>query len=541
MPPREQGLPFAGQEGRFFALQKFNSLNTKAQRPAIEDEEFSWLENFMPIGDGNLRTTPSNGSPLFTAAGGLTVVYLFFFNIGSNSFVAVFLSDGTAVQVNTTTAVQTPISNVGGTFYGGGALPAAAQWGSSGILIVSQVTSSAYWAWDGTTLFPPGAASPSWLNGGTPTNMPQGLSGNAIEIFQSRSWVFNNGVGNFSAPGNGASFSGVAGGGSFPSTDSFLRRSFVAARQSNGFLYVFGDSSINVISNVQTSGAPAVTTFNNQNVDPQIGTPWPNSVQAYSRGLVFGNSSGIHALYGGSAEKIGDKLDGLFLNAQNVFSGANPTTSPSAAVAIVYGIRLYMLLVPVMDLFTGQFRNVLAVWDGKKWFLASQDSNLVYIASQEIDSVLTAWGTDGTNVFRLFASASGTLRKIVQSKLWSGDGFVVTKDAFREYLMAIDNSGAGYALTGTIDMQNENGGNSAAVSFASNTFAIVWLNASSGVIQWQNASNQNLSFTVVGLSLGGANVNATGALLGVTLQSTSPDFTIVAYALLYRNKAPIGG
>ncbi len=546
MPPRGEQrssghLPFAGEEGRFFALQKFNSLNTKAQRPAIEDEEFSWLENFMPIGDGNLRTTPSNGSTLFTAPGGTTIIYMFFYNIGANSFGAFFLSDGTATQVNTTTGVQTVISNIPGTFYGGGTLPAAAQWGSSGILIVSQVTTDGYWAWDGTTLFPPGSASPSWLNGGTPTNMPLGLSGNAIEIFQSRAWVFNNGVGNFSAPSNGASFSGASGGGSFPSTDSFLRRSFISARQSNGFLYVWGDSSINVISNVQTSGSPATTTFNNQNIDPQVGTPWPNSVQAYGRGLIFGTSRGVHALLGGAAEKVSDKLDGIFLNAQSILTGANPTTAPSAAVHTLYGIKVYCLLLPVADLFTGQFRNVLVVYDGKKWFMASQVSRLVYVASQEINSTLTAWGTDGTNAFPLFATPSSSLNKIIQSKLWSGDGFVITKDAFRHYLMATDKSGGGYTLTGTVDMQNENGGNSVSVSFSSNTFAIVWLNATSGVIQWQNSSSQNLFFTVAGLSLGGQNVNATGALLGVTLQSTSADFIIVAYALLYRNKAPIGG
>jgi len=546
MPPRgeQRGsghLPFAGDEGRFFALQKFNSLNTKAQRPAIEDEEFSWLENFMPLGDGNLRTIPSNGSALFTAPGGTTIIYMFFYNIGATSFGAFFLSDGTATQVNTTTGVQTVISNIPGTFYGGGTLPAAAQWGSSGILIVSKVTPDGYWAWDGTTLFAPGQASPSWLNGGTPTTMPLGLSGNAIEIFQSRAWVFNLGVGNFSAPSNGASFSGASGGGSFPSTDSFLRRSFISARQSNGFLYVWGDSSINVISNVQTSGSPATTTFNNQNIDPQVGTPWPNSVQAYGRGLVFGNSSGVYSLVGGGAEKISDKLDGIFLEAQATITGANPTTAPSAAVHTLYAIKVYCLLLPVQDLFTGQFRNVLTVFDGKKWFLASQVSALVYVATQEVDSVLTAWGTDGSNAFRLFATPSSSLNKILQSKLWSGDGFVITKDAFRHYLMATDNSGGGYALTGTVDMQNENGGNSVAVSFSSNTFAIVWLNASAGVIQWQNASAQNLTFTVVGLSLGGQNVNATGALLGVTLQSTSADFTLIAYALLYRNKAPIGG
>src|SRR5213079_1076266 len=118
----------------------------------------------------------------------------------------------------------------------------------------------------------------------------------AIEVFQTRVWIANGAVVSYSGPLNGANFSGAVGGGAFTGTDSFLRNKYTAIRQANGFLYVFGDSSINVISNVQTSGSPLSTTFNNQNVDPQVGTPWPNSVQAFGRGLVFANQSGVYAL-----------------------------------------------------------------------------------------------------------------------------------------------------------------------------------------------------------------------------------------------------
>ena len=89
---------------------------------------------------------------------------------------------------------------------------------------------------------------------------------------------------------------------------------------------------MNVLSNVQTSGTPVTTTFNNQNVDPQIGTPWHNSVQAFGRGLVYANTTGVFALYGGAAEKVSDDLDGIFAQAmaslETEASSAQPSSPP---------------------------------------------------------------------------------------------------------------------------------------------------------------------------------------------------------------------
>src|SRR5262249_32932488 len=150
------------------------------------------------------------------------------------------------------------------------------------------------------------------------------------------------------------------------------------SKQSNGFLYSFGDSSINVISNVQTGGSPVTTTLNNQNVDPQVGTIWPGTVHAFGRGIMFANPSGVYALYGGAAEKVSDKLDGLFADANFT------TTIPSAGVATIFGVRTFIYNMFTTD-YLGVNRNIMCLWDGKKWFLASQALNTVYIDTQEIN------------------------------------------------------------------------------------------------------------------------------------------------------------
>ena len=40
------------------SFQDFAGVNTQAVRQSIQDNEFAWLENAMPIGHGNLKVVP---------------------------------------------------------------------------------------------------------------------------------------------------------------------------------------------------------------------------------------------------------------------------------------------------------------------------------------------------------------------------------------------------------------------------------------------------------------------------------------------------
>lgn len=523
----------SGTEKKVFAISQYKGFNSKAQRPAIDDNEFYWLQNMMPIGAGNLRTLYSNGTSIYTAAGGLTIVSTEFYNIGANNYCAIFLSDGTADQVNTATNVVTHISATPGTFYGGGtSYPDLAQYGNSGVVIVSSsVGANAYWAWDGTTLFAPGAASPTWLNGGTATTMPSGVSGSSIEIYQGHVWVGNGNKVTFSAPSNGADFATSDGGGTFTSTDSFLRNTYMQLRQANGFLYLFGDSSVNVISNVQSAGSPVTTTFNNQNVDPQVGTPWHNSVQAFGRGLIYANTTGVFRLFGGAAEKISDPLDGLFANA-NFTTGI----TPHAAVGIIFGVKVYCLLLQAPNQ-AGVQTNMMVCWDDKKWFLATQDASIVEINTQEINSNMIVWGDDGTKLYPLFQTASNTLSKTLQTKLWGGDGFILQKKAYRFYNQIRDLAGTGITATLTVDA--DIGGQSLALNTLAQT--IHFTNGSNQVINLTNVSGGEVVFSISFLFANYQDVQAYGNVLGFTVTSSSSDFVVVAMALLYNDWAPLGG
>ena len=139
---------------------------------------------------------------------GGAIVNLCFYNIGSTSYAIAFKADGSAVQIELDNG-NTTVVGTAGTFFAAGnpTTPAIAQFSNSGILIVSQVSANAYWAWDGTLHSPGDATSPTWLNGGTPTAMPMGVAGADIEIFLSRIWIVGGTNILTSAPSNGATFS----------------------------------------------------------------------------------------------------------------------------------------------------------------------------------------------------------------------------------------------------------------------------------------------------------------------------------------------
>jgi len=512
---------FAGTDRKFFTVNKTGGINTKQVRASIKDEQFSWIENMQPVDDGTFRSLYSTGSAAYAAGGGKTIVYFYPFNVGSVGHIAIFLSDGSADNLNLNTTAVTNIAGAA-TFWGGGSatLPACVQIGQGGIVIVSTKSANAYWAWDGTTLSSPGGAVPAWLGTGI---MPSGISGTGVESFQSRVWIINGAKLTWSAPGNGGDFVAADGSGTAVSTDSFLRVQYTGIRQANGFLYLFGDSSVNVISNVQTAGSPLVTTFNNQNVDPQSGAGWFNGVQVFSRGLVFSNYEGIFALFGGSSQNVGEDLDGIFtLAAQTQVVNRNPSTQPSTAIASINSVTTFMLLWPVKGPFDVALRNALLMWDGKKWYIGSQTTTLTFINSRQLLSTLQAWGTDGTNLYQLFTTASTANVKVWQTKLFSGEGPQTVKQSMRHYTSVIDNSALGFSIATTLDTVNE---------------AVLTAGAQALTVTIPAAAT-----TVYLTGLGSSMSSARGNYLGWTsVVNSASDFTLISQQTLYQEQSPLGG
>ena len=357
--------------------------------------------------------------------------------------------------------------------------------------------------------------------------MPIGVQGTGVETYQQHAWVINGSKVLFTAPESPSDFGTPDGGGAFQSTDSFLKIGFTGVKQSNGFLYLIADSSMNYISGVSTSGSPPTTTFTNQNVDPQIGSSWPNSVQVFSRNIVFANSFGVHISYGGAVTKISDALDGFYSSVPYT----SYTISPSAAVAVIFGIHVYMLLLPIIDPVTGLQVNKLLMWDGKHWWTASQEKPLLFVTTHEINSQMTAYGTDGTSIFPLFQNPSATLVKTIQSKLYDLPSYVFEKMTNRVFGLVNYNQISAAPFSIAID----SGTTPTTSPYYNTSLSLTWTNTSGGTISWTNSSSQPMVWGRTGLAqLEFAN-SQQGSLIGITAQTSAPDLTVVSITLVVQN------
>lgn len=378
--------------------------------------------------------------------------------------------------------------------------------------------------------------------------MPFGISGTSIETFTSRIWIdspfqlgatVQGGVFLVGATESVTDFAISDGGVLFQSTERFLRERYTALRQSNGYLYQFGDSCVDVISNVNTTGNPPATSFNYQNTDPQIGTGWRDSIQDFSRTSLFANPLGIFGLYGGAVTKVSGKVDMIFNAA--ILPPASGAVVPSSAVADIFNRKTYMLLMTILDPFTGLPRNVMVAWDETDWFIISQTRSLTYIGTQEINTALTAWGTDGTSLYPLLQTPSRDLTKTLATKLYGGETPFVIKQMLAFYVQAQDNSGqriSAVAAGTTVGVYS-------ALSFDVTVDAAGLADQSplyQSVRSGSYSASSPVAFTspypnwsVYGLRL----EDVTGINIGVTMTSTEPDFTLANIAIGYQEIAPV--
>jgi len=285
--------------------------------------------------------------------------------------------------------------------------------------------------------------------------MPFAIQGTTVEIYQGHAWVANGATYYWSAPGSLTDFATSDGGGNTTSADSVLRVNYSKFIQANAYLWAIGDSSVNYISGVQTTGTPPTTTFSNLNADTQTGTPFPASVESFGRDVLFANAFGVHVIRGGNVEKISHELDGVWNTVATLANGYNFGMQPSAAQATIFGSKkAIVVLAAIVDPVSGATVNKLFLYHEKEWFASQQSMTLTYVKHQEIQSQITTYGTDGITIKPLFAVPSSGFQKTAQTKLWEAPGgFLFKKAATRLWGLAKYDSVVSPNLTAIVDQQ----------------------------------------------------------------------------------------
>ena len=375
--------------------------------------------------------------------------------------------------------------------------------------------------------------------------MPYGISGSAMESFLSRVWIIapaqttyatipGTSQFNVSAPNSVWDFSPADGGEFQSNVDSFLQTEYTGVRQSSGYLYFLGDESVNVVSNVATSGSPLITTFNYQNVDPQSGLSWRDSLADFGRAELMANTIGVFGLYGGAATKISAKMDGVFRGA--VFPPFSGALTPSAAVATIFDVKHYMCLMTLTDPDTKLTRNAMIAWNEKDWCILSQSPALNFINTQPVGTTFNAYGTDGTQIYPLFTTPSTKITKRLETKYYGAANGHIIKQFLATWLEASDMSVGSLGIAGTL---------TAVVGGSPNMYATPDGEAATIPNQIFSTWTQPLSFqspspyfatwgaAPAGPAPFGGAAYVAFTTLGLRLSSTSPDFILGNWMIGY--------
>jgi hypothetical protein len=333
-----------------------------------------------------------------------------------------------------------------------------------------------------------------------------------IQSFSGRVWIANGRTVTYSAAGSYSDFTSISAGG-VTLTDATLHGNITQLLSANNFLYIFGDDSINVFSDVRVTNA-GTTLFTNTNVSASVGSKLPYAIYPYFRSVLFMNNYGIYALVGSTTTKVSDSLDGVFPYID--------FTSPVYAGQVL----LNNILCAAFNFkYTGGLgtssssRYIQAIFFEKKWFFTSAGSDLAYIASAPLAGKINLYGSNGNSCVRLYADATSNIASYVQTSLNPMKDPIRTKQALKVGIEATLTNAA--QLTVTVDSET---GSSTPVLLGE---LVTWINNLSIPISWTNNSSAVITwYGGGGYTLYKTDAKQWGKYLGMTVTSTGANFVI---------------
>lgn len=499
------------------ALREINGVYTSASRIAIPDDKAYNIENMIPIGAQNLHVVPNISSALFDYSS--DPIYLqqsanlngqeFLINFSVNGNVHLFNVDANTDQVINT---NFPLS---------GASSRSSQWKNTVLLFVD---ATGYYSYDGTTfqkITGPGVPS----------------SGDAIAVYEGRVWIaegrllVNSGADDYTA----ASFLQVNGAAFVSLTDPQIRTKVQRMIVSNGVLYLVAGTSVNMIYNVQvpTGAVPPTPTYQNENIQDKIGSDQPFSVYAFGSAFMMANRYGVYQVYGVSAPKISDDINGTwkYVDFNQGISGGQ---------VVVSGLMCSAFLIKrlndpnfgsntVIALFT-QRTAPSSIQSGETvWWFANYGA-LTSIVGAVFEGAETLFGIIGNRLYRLFADNNNPPSAVVMTKLYPMEDELAAKEVLTAGFGARFFS-IGTQIQLTIDTPEEQFPTNAAV----NITAGLWINNAGMTGQWVNntgviggwfAQFQDLLFSQT--------PGVGDRYVGMTLTSTGYEYELNIMAMDYK-------
>ena len=343
-----------------------------------------------------------------------------------------------------------------------------------------------------------------------------------VQSFSGRVWIAQGRTVFYSAAGTYNDFTSVSAG-NLTITDSTLHGIITKLLSANNFLYVFGDDSINVFSDVLVNSS-GVTLFTNTNISASVGSKRPEAIFPYFRSVLFMNDYGIYALVGSTTTKISDALDGVFPN----IDFTNPVYAGQVLLnnilCAAFNFKYYDAT------FTQSYRYVQAVFFDKRWFFTSQGNNLNYITSAPVGGLINLYGVESNNLYQLYKDGLSAVPSIIQTALMPMNDPIRDKQALKFGVEATLTQGGIFQIT--VDSPQ---GSSPPYTLSNTTS---WYNNLGNTIPWKNNSNQVISWVYnAGYYLYKSDAQQWGKYLGLTLTSNSAAFIVNTFEFEHELRA----
>jgi hypothetical protein len=335
-----------------------------------------------------------------------------------------------------------------------------------------------------------------------------------VATFSGRLWVAAGRTVYYTAAGSYSDFTSVSAG-SFVLSDSTLHGNIQGLLSANNFLYIFGDDSINVFSDLRVSST-GQTLFTNTNVSASIGTKRTFAIFPYFRSVLFMNDYGMYALVGSTTSKISDPLDGVFPN-------IDFTLPITAGQVLLNSILCAAFNFTYNDPVVGP-RQVQAVFFEKKWFITSQGT-LTYITSVPVGGLITLYGVADKALYKLYANSTASINSKIQTALMPMKDPIRTKQALKFGVEATIFKDSTFNIT----VDSETGSSPV---YTLNNGTVIWLNNSLVQITWTNNSSVTIGWLIAsGYSLYKSDAQQYGKYLGLTMTSSDPSFVVNTFEM----------
>ena len=334
-----------------------------------------------------------------------------------------------------------------------------------------------------------------------------------VATFSGRTWVAAGRTVYYSSSVSPFDFTSVSAG-SLTLTDETLHGNITAMYSANNFLYIFGDDSINVFSDVRVTSTGS-TLFTNTNVSASVGTKRTYAIFPYFRSLLFMNDYGIYALVGSTTSKISDPLDGIFpyIDFSQPVTGGQVLLNNILCAAFNFYVNSSFPLGPTPS------RFIQAVFFEKRWFITSQGNGINYVTSVPVGGVVSLYGVATTVIYRLYNNPLANIASYIQTALDPMGDSIRTKQALKFGVEATLTQGGTFYIT--VDSES---GSSPVYVLSTNAS---WVNNVGTPIGWTN----NASATIIWVTSNGyylykSDAQQYGKYLGLTQTSNSAAFTV---------------